>query len=279
MKYAPVLGLALFSAALAVTAAHAGFPIPEPPLPARVALADCVVVGEVTGVNPEPVLAPPDVKVPGAPKVPYTLAAVRVGTVVIGDRNLRELRAGYVVPARPARPGQAALKWAVGQQACFFLHKHPDESFYVARAPWDVLERARAEDFNRQLALVKRCARLLADPASGLRAKEADDRLLTAGMLIFRYRTARYVYRGTPRTEAIDAEQSRLILSALAEGPWSEKEGEAALSRRLLFFRLGLTATDGWRPPASAKDLAPAARAWLRANAATYRIRRYAPPD
>jgi hypothetical protein len=46
-----------------------------------------------------------------------------------------------------------------------------------------------------------------------------------------------------------------------------------------LFYRLGLTEKDGWRRPGAAKEVPEAARAWLRAHAATYRIRRYAPPE
>lgn len=279
MSRAPSLGVSLLAPLLAAaTPAHAGIPIPEPPVPQRVALADCVVVGEVTEVKPEPVYAAPDLKIPGAPKVPYRMAVIRAETVVVGPRDLREVRVGFVAAARPGAPRQAALRWTRGQEACFFLRKHPDEPFYVAQAGWAVLPRRGAEEYARQRALVERCARLLAGPLAGLRSQDAADRLLTAALLIFRYRTARAVYRGEPRTEPVDAEQSRLILSALAEGPWPAREVNGPMGRLRLFLRLGLTEKDGWRP-AAAKDVAGAARAWLRANAATYRIRRYAPPE
>jgi hypothetical protein len=279
MSRAPSLGISLLAPLLAAaTPAHAAIPIPEPPVPQRVALADCVVVGEVAEVKPEPVHAAPDVKVPGAPKVPYRMAVIRAETVVVGPRDLREVQVGFVAAPRPGGPRQAAFRWTRGQEACFFLRKHPDEPFFVVRAGWDVLPKKGAEEFARARALVQRCARLLDDPLAGLRAKGADERLLTAAMLIFRYRTAQFVYRGEPRTEPIDAEQSRLILSALAEGSWSVREVYGPMGRLRLFYRLGLTEKDGWRPEA-AKDVPGAARAWLRANAATYRIRRYAPPE
>ncbi len=146
------------------------------------------------------------------------------------------------------------------------MRKHPDERFHVLLAWWDFLDKAKTKDFDRDLALVKRGAKLLADPVAGLRSRVAEDRLLTAGMLIFRYRTAQQVYRGDPKTEPIDAEQSRLILSALAEGDWTEKDARDPMGRLCLFSRLGLTDVDGWNPPPSAKEAGEAARRWLRAT-------------
>ncbi len=47
------------------------------------------------------------------------------------------------------------------------------------------------------------------------------------------------------------------------------------MGRLRLFFRLGLTNRDGWKSVRSDKEAALAAQSWLRANASTYRIRRY----
>jgi hypothetical protein len=82
-----------------------------------------------------------------------------------------------------------------------------------------------------------------------------------------------------PKTEPIDAQQSRRILAVLAEGEWTEKDLRDPLGRLRLFFRLGLTDRDGWKPVRSDKEAAEAAQAWLRTNASTYRIRRYAAED
>ena len=46
-----------------------------------------------------------------------------------------------------------------------------------------------------------------------------------------------------------------------------------------LFLWLGLTEADGWTEPRSPKEYPAAAQAWLRANAATYRIQRYVPEE
>jgi len=77
---------------------RAGFPRPEPPLPQRVALADCVIVGQVTSVPEDPVHAFSLPKIAGAPKVPYHMAVVRIESVVIGAKDLRELRVGFIAP-------------------------------------------------------------------------------------------------------------------------------------------------------------------------------------
>jgi hypothetical protein len=279
MKRASSRGLFLLGwmMSLTVPPARAGFPIPAPPLPERLALADAVVIGAVTEVKADPVLAFSIPKISGAPKVPHYIAVVRVETVVVGAKDEREMQVGFVAPR--ARPGRTDFRWAVGQEGCFFVRKHPDERFHVLMGWWDFLDKAKTKDFDRDLALVKRCAKLLADPDAGLRAKDAEDRLLTAGMLIFRYRTAQYVYRGDPKTEPIDAEQSRLILSVLAEGEWTEKDVRDPMGRLRLFSRLDLTDMEGWKSPPSVKEAAEAARQWLRANAATFRIRRYVPEE
>ncbi|HEY7312635.1 MAG TPA: hypothetical protein VH643_24940 [Gemmataceae bacterium] len=277
MKRRPASGLVLLSLGglVLVPPLRAGFPRPQPPLPQRVVLADRVVVGKVTKVVPDPVHALALPKIPGAPRVRYQLAVLHVETTLVGARGPREIRIGFVPPPSSRRP--ADFQWTVGQEGCFFLRSHPDESFLVVQDSGDVMDRARTKEFDRDLALVKRCAKLLADPAAGLRAKDAEDRLLTAAMLIFRYRTPQYIYRGAPKTEPIDAEENRLILSILAESPWTEADVRAPTGRLRLFLRMGLTDKDGWKSPDSTKEAASAAREWLASNAKEYRIRRYVP--
>jgi hypothetical protein len=236
-----------------------------------------VIVGTVTEVKTDPALAFSLPKITGAPRVPYRLAVIRIDTAVRGAEDQREVSVGFVAP--PPSRRRDDFRWSVGQEGCFFLRKHPDESFYVIQSPFDVLDRARAKSFDRDLALVKRCAKLLEDPEAGLRSKETTDRLLIAAMLIFRYRTAQYVYRGEPKTEPIDTGQSRRILAILAEGPWTEKDIRDPAGRLRLFLRLGLTDRDGWKPPESAAEMATAAQEWLRANSDRYRIRRYVPEE
>lgn len=259
--------------------AQGGHAIPEPSFAQRVALADCVFVGRVTEIEADLVDAFPLVKI-GPAKVPYRIATIRVDKAIAGADGLEQLRVGALATAQPivgmtgtTRRPRVELK--AEQEGCFFLRKHPDESFCVATDPWDVLDK-KTQDFDKDLAYVQRCAPLLAKPDMGLRSKDAEDRILTAAMLIFRYRTARWIYAGAPKLEGIDPDESKLILAALAEGSWTEKDARTRPNRPRLFFRLGLTAKDGWMAPANLKEVPDAAKKWVEANAA-YRIQRYAP--
>ncbi len=70
---------------------------------------------------------------------------------------------------------------------------------------------------------------------------------------------------------------SKLILAALAEGPWTEEDSQSQVGRLRLFLRLGLTDKDGWLQPRSMEEMPAAAQKWLRDHAAAYRIQRYVP--
>lgn len=60
------------------------------------------------------------------------------------------------------------------------------------------------------LVLTRRCVKLLDNTPAGLKAKEAEDRLLTIAMLIGRYRHYRPGVCG-PETEPIPADESKLM--------------------------------------------------------------------
>jgi tetratricopeptide (TPR) repeat protein len=257
------------------TSVRAGFPIPEPPIPQRAALADAIVVGQVTAVESEPVPAFPLLKVRGGPRVPFRITRVRVDRVLLdgpgGLAGLDRVRVGV-------GPGRAVPSLTEEQTGCFFLHKHPEESFYVLAARWEFID-DRQEDFARAIALAGRCSALLSHVDAGLRSGDADDRLLTAAMLIFRFRTALSAYSGQPRTEPIDPELSRRILAVLREGSLADRAAREPAGRLTLFFRLGLTEEDDWRPPRDLQAIPAAAEKWLGEHADTYRIRRYVPEE
>ncbi|HJT77170.1 MAG TPA: tetratricopeptide repeat protein [Gemmataceae bacterium] len=251
--------------------ARAGFPAPAPPVAQRVALADAVVVGNVVKVEAAPVEAFPLLRVRGGRKVLFKMAQVRVDRVLRGRGVAEVVRVGV-------GPGPAMPELTEGQAGCFFLHRHPDGPFHVLSAGSDFID-SRRQDYGTALSLAARCARLLEGPDEGLRSRDGEDRLLTAALLVFQYRTARYVYRGAPRTEPIDAGLSRRILAVLGEGPLAEKAARGPTGRLTVFLRLGLTGEDGWKPPHDLPGIAAAAATWLRENGATYRIRRYVPEE
>ena len=263
-----LLSLVLFGPA---ATARALIPTPEPPIAERVALADAVIVGTVAGIEEAPVQAFPLLKVRGGPRVSFTVARVRIDRVLLGPAGPGHVRVGV-------GPGQRMPVLTEGQTGCFFLRQHPEEPFWVLSAGSDYIDSRRTE-FGKVLDQVVRCAGLLANPDQGLRSPDGEDRLLTAALLIFRFRTARYAYSGAPRTEPIDAELSRRILAVLGEGSFSHKAAREPTGRLTLFLRLNLTEDDGWTPPRRLPDVAAAAEKWLADHAATYRIRRYVPEE
>lgn len=257
--------------------------IAPPPLAQRVALSDAVVVGKVTGFGDKLVSAKPPF---GGDKVDYQIAVVQVLDAVQGVQDAKEIKVGFIPPPppMPPRPGPGPIVFikrypqftlSLDQEALVFLTKHPTEDFYIGQNYYDVVAKTGNQTFDKDLDEVKRCVKLLADPAGALKGKNADDRFLTAGMLVTRYRTPR---PGQTKTEAIDAEESKQILQGLADADWNPKvagPGGFQMTPPAIFFRLNLTPADGWNPPKDAKDIPDAARQWLKDNAGKYRIQRY----
>jgi hypothetical protein len=277
-------------ALLAVVLPAAAMMIAPPPVPQRVATADVVVVGKVTAFGDKTVSALP---IPGArEKVEYQVAVVRIDDALVGAKDQKEIRVGFRLPPPavappPPPPGGGPVrigpirKWrepslVLGQEAMLFLVKHPEADFYVMPAYFSVIDK-KGPNFANDLAEVQKAARLLADPKAGLESKNADERLLTAGLLISRYRTQRP--GPAPKTEPIDAAQSKLILQVLADADWKAAPRPGLMNQltspQALFFRLGLQARDGWTPPRDFKELPEAAKKWLKDNADTYRIERF----
>ena len=92
------------------------------------------------------------------------------------------------------------------------------------------------------------------------------------------------------KTEPIDAEESKLIMKALAEANWFPKYGPTTINPFLVFKALGVTEADGYKPPPrTVNDLGPglgvtkeyarketlAAQKWVKENRTKYRIKRF----
>ena len=253
-----------------------------PAIGQRVALADVVVVGKVTGFGDKLVSARPPY---GGDKVDYQIAVVQVGDALLGAKDAKEIKVGFLPAAGGPAPGPRPIRrfpqfnLSLQQEGCLFLVKHPEEDFYIGLNYYDMIGKQDNGNFDKDMEEVKRCVKLLADPAAGFKAKSADDRLLTAAMLVTRCRTQR---PGAVKTEPIDAEQSKQILLALADADWTPKAvvgpgrfTALPLNAQSIFFQLGLTEKDGWTPPKDAAAIPDAARQWLKDNAEKYRIERF----
>jgi hypothetical protein len=262
------------------TTARAMMVIAAPPLPARVAMTDTIVIGKVLRIEEKPVKAKtfPTAKDP----VEYKIAVVQVETAVRGAKGMKEIRVGFLPPAA-VRPGPGPIgrrpqpiTLAKDQEACLFLTKHFESDFYVMPAYYDCINKKGNANFAKEMTEVKDCAKLLANPKAGLESKKADERYLTAALLIVQYRTPKQPYTPNPKQEPIDITESQKILNVLAEADWTPKPGLAnQMGPQAMFFRLGLTAKDFWTPPANFKDTPEAAKKWIKDNAGAYRIQRY----
>jgi len=247
-------------------------------LPERVATADAVVVGKVTGIEEKAVSAE---SFPGAKdKAEFHIAIVKVQDAVLGTKDLTHVKIGFIKPpqGKPIiRPGgYRPPQPMVDQEGCFFLTKHPTETFYLLQGFNSIINKTGNDNFAKEMERVKECAKLMADPKAGLKAKDADSRALTAAMLVLRYTMPQ---AGQTKREDIGAEESKQILTALAGGDWTKTYSLTELPPSYAFGRLTHTEKDGWNwkpapgdQPTAYQD---AAKAWLKDNAGTYRIQRF----
>jgi hypothetical protein len=220
-------GSLLLGAALAVVgkADALAIAMPQKPSPARAALTDAIVVGRVMGLEDM------DVKVPvtkGSPQMnTYRIAVVTVTEIVRGKKEMKTIRVGFTPIGGPpigpnggpvggpiGRPGFGVIQLQAGNEGLFFLQKHPAGDFFTIGNNFDFVPDQNKAAFENDLKDAKRAARLLDDPMAGLKSKDAADRYFTAALLITQYRTPRVFPN---KQETISAEESKLILQALAE--------------------------------------------------------------
>ena len=116
----------------------------------------------------------------------------------------------------------------------------------------------------------RRLARLSRDPLASLKSANAEDRFLTAAMLISRWRTFRPTVHVAPaKTEAADELTSRLVLEALAGADWNKRPVGFRTTPWRLFNELGLTAKDGWNPTSlrPMPEIEKVSKCWLKEHA------------
>lgn len=236
-----------------------GYGLPSPL--GRFVEAQAVLVGRVVGVEDQNVTAFP---FPGAGQPQeFTVAVVEVLQHFKGAEDQTQVRVGFALPQRP-QPGQ---------EVCFFLIEHHAEPFYL---PTNQIHLPLLPDPNidRELALYRRWGRLLREPLAGLTSKDEAERFDTARLLVAKYRTPpRRAAAKDVKTTPVDARESRLILEALAAADWARADPEdGRWSPWRVFNLLGPDA--GWRPQGAndPAQLEGAAKRWLRANAATFRL-------
>jgi hypothetical protein len=254
-------------------------------VPERLLKADYTVLGRVRRIEPELTLAaagPDDVY-----QSAFRIAVIQVQELISGAEGLPELRVGFR-PVRHAR--HRHLELAVGDEGCFFLKRHEEQPFWTLQPAVRPAGSARPDPFflrpdslgyAKEIELARRCARLLRNARDGLTAESAEDRLLTAALLVKRYRgdpnPLQWFRPGGLNTQPIDAEESRLILSVLAAADLTAGHPEVDVSALGVFGQLGLEPADGWELTFDRSAIPEKARAWLKAHAGLYRIQRVLP--
>jgi hypothetical protein len=260
----PVFALTLGLAVLFSASARADIAGPDP-LAVRLARAPVSLIGTVVSIEEKAVL------VMGTS---YRVAVVKVEKGLLGTKGATHVRVAFPEVQNLRRPIQTLAK---DQQALLLLSPHAQETFLVSNEYFYGFVYGSAPDFKAQVELAETTAKLLANPQTALRGNDKAERYRMAALLIHRYAGNR---RGESKREPIDAEESKLILTALAEGDWSPAlvgQREPQLEPLTTFTRLGLTEADGWKPPQDLAQVSIAARKWLAENAGTYRIQRVVP--
>ena len=239
----------LFVAAAVLAAAAPAHADRMPPIASPVERAlrvPVVIVGKVTAVEKEPTDA---ALYPGATeKVSHRVAVVKVETNLAGADGVTHFRVGFVPPNPMLRRGPENPVLAEGQEWLFFLTRSPGGEFQVMPYLTPPVE-SKAEGYKAQVEGVKKTLASVADPVKALKAAKAEDRHAAAVAIALKYRTPPEGVRDFENV-AVPAEESRLLLKALAEGEWKPDPRGGRLNAVTAFLQLGVGEADGWKTPA-----------------------------
>ena len=255
--------------------------------PEKVVAADCIVIGKIVAMEDKAV----EVELtPGAPKVSYKVASIKIDDSIAGAKGLTHVRVGFVPPppAPPTGPGGPPIRirrpglnlnLEVGQEGVFFLSKFAQSDFMVIPPRCQFIDKKSA-DYDKQVALVRKAVKVIGEPVKALKAEKQGDRFEAAAIMLQKYNSYPANRTGKVVREPINAEESKLILTALRDADWS-KTDDAMMNPLALFQRLGLQPKDGFQYPRVQpgqdfnKVMQEAAKKWLKENADKYRIQQW----
>jgi hypothetical protein len=276
-----------------------GFGGPAMMQPARLTQADAIVVGRVVAIEPMDVQAAPAA---GQAKVNYRVAVIQVSEPIHGvKKETQTIRVGFMAQAngpnvvppgggiqilpvnqpaiqpfpggRRVFPGNVQMNLEVGQDGMFTLNKHHQENFFVVPGFNNFINRQNNPNFDNEVKTAKQLGKVMGDPVAALKAEDKQDRYLAAAILVSKYRTP-FNPTGMPmKSEKITAEESKLILQAIAGGDWTAGRFNAAVPNPYeLFNQLGITQNDGYNPVnvRTQQDIAAAMQKWLDENNGKY---------
>jgi len=296
------LTIALVAFTLVVQSAPAkALMIAPPNVSQRVLSSPVIVMGKITALEMDPVLVAQE----GSPnKISYQVGTFKIAEALKGGNGLTHLRIGVVMPMvappvpiepedgnirirRPilSRSNPFQIKLEENMEGVFFLVQHPTENFYIMSGMALPLLK-NSESFAKDMGLIKKTMQVLSDPMKGLKSDKAEERGFTAVTLLTAYRTPPQPVKGAPanpKMEAVPLEESKLIMSAIAEQDWKKFNPELGIQPwQSYFFQLGANEQTGYVAPKfmgqpNYNDLVQeSARAWIAKNAETHRIQRFA---
>jgi len=290
------LGLltAACAALLAVATPAVAMRVAAPAPAIRAAMAHTIIVGKVESIEEKTVSAKP---FPGAPeKVEYQIAVIKISDPILAAKGLTHIRVGFIPPPpppvrNPGGPviirsgGNNSVTFTKDQEVLVFLRPHDDGNFMIVGQYYDAINKQGNQQFENMVTETKTFVKMLENPKESLKAEKQADRFTAAAMLITKYRTRR-LGATEPKTEAVDAEMSKLVLTALAEADWKGQGGPALfrLNPLQVFLQLNLTDKDGYEPPMMEvmgrkqidyANLPDYAKQWCKDNADKYKIQRY----
>ena len=240
--------------------------------------SDAVVVGKVTSIEKE--LVEVKSRPEATETTAYTVAIVKVETVIHGVKNATHVKVGFILRAVPQDEelrfeddGRRNLNLDEKGEYLLFLRKHPSAGFYT----FDYSTPPQPLPAEAAVAEAKLAAAAIADPMKALRAEKAQERAFAAMVLLIHYRQP--AQRGATDSVAIGAEENAAILNAISEGDWTVAiTGYTTLSSAYQY--LGLSATDGWQHPIAKPGenhhlvMQKAFQDWLAGPGAKFRFQR-----
>ena len=248
-------------------------------------------------------------------KATYRIAVVEVSESIMGlKKDTKQVRVGFIVqgnnngggfgvppgagggvqilpaPPQPAiqplpgrvrpfpGPGRGFVQQVqlqMGQEGLFSVDKHHKESFFISPDYQHFVDRQNNNGFDNEVKSAKQISKVMADPVKALKSDDKQDRYTAAAILVAKYRMPSNPTGQGMKNEAIDADESKLILKALAEGNWAPNQGGKAIPAPYeLFGQLGVNDKDGYRPAnaRTPEDFYKGMQTWLESNSDKYRI-------
>jgi hypothetical protein len=243
------------------------------PVPERVARADVVAVGTVTGIEEKVVEAE---QFKGGKKIRFRIAVVKVTDGLLGAEGVTQLKVAFV-PAEDQPNDGLRIPTAVlekDDEVLLFLGKRADEGFYRINGYFGAVgqegnNRYLDRKLDGALKEAKAACKIMADTAKALKSKDETERMTAAWMLVTRYRAHPIdVIPGKGAEEVVGADESRAIMEGLLT--LAEKRAGDFYSA---VYSLNLTKEDGFEKPLTPENM----KQWVKDNVKTYRIKKIVP--